>query len=44
MAAMEAMAWSLPGVCFDLEALKTYYPKGMVKVPLGTLIKWQKRF
>ncbi|RKY36679.1 MAG: hypothetical protein DRP78_03030 [Candidatus Omnitrophota bacterium] len=31
MAACEAMAWGLPGVSFDLEALKTYYPKGMVK-------------
>lgn len=33
MAAAEAMAWGLPGVSFDLPALKTYYPKGMVKVP-----------
>ena len=32
MAAAEAMAWGLPGVSFDLEALRTYYPKGMVKV------------
>ena len=31
MAAAEAMAWGLPGVSFDLEALKTCYPKGMVK-------------
>ena len=31
MAASEAMAWGLPGVSFDLEALKTYYPKGMLK-------------
>lgn len=31
MAAAEAMAWALPGVSFDLEALKTYYPKGMLK-------------
>lgn len=31
MAAAEAMAWGLPGVSFNLEALKTYYPKGMVK-------------
>lgn len=35
MAAAEAMAWRLPGVSFDLEALKTYYPKGVVKVPVG---------
>ncbi len=33
MAAAEGMAWRLPGVSFDLEALKTYYPKGMVKIP-----------
>lgn len=33
MAAAEGMAWRLPGVSFDLEALKTYYPKGMLKTP-----------
>ncbi len=33
MAAAEGMAWGLPGVSFDLEALKTYYPRGMVKIP-----------
>ena len=32
MAAAEGLAWGLPGVSFDLEALRTYYPKGMVKV------------
>lgn len=31
MAPAEAMAAGLPGVSFDLEALKTYYPKGMLK-------------
>jgi len=31
MAAAEAFAWKLPGVSFDLEALRTYYPKGMLK-------------
>lgn len=31
MAAAEAMAWGLPGVSFDLPALKTYYPEGMIK-------------
>ena len=35
MAAAEGMAWGLAGVSYDLRALKTYYPKGMVKVPLG---------
>jgi len=33
MAACEAMAWALPGVSFDLEALKSYYPQGMIKTP-----------
>jgi len=32
MSAAEAMAWRLPGVSFDLESLKTYYPEGMIKV------------
>ena len=31
MAAAEGMAWGLPGVSFDLESLKTYYPKGVIK-------------
>lgn len=35
MAAAEAMAFGLPGISYDLEALKTYYPHGMVKVPIG---------
>ena len=33
MSACEGMAWGLPGVSFDLEALKSYYPKGMLKTP-----------
>lgn len=33
MAAVEGMAFGLPGVSFDLESLREYYPKGMMKVP-----------
>ena len=33
MSAAEAMAWGLPGVSFNLPALKTYYPQGMIKTP-----------
>jgi len=40
MAACEAMAWGLPGVSFDLEALKTYYPKGMLKTPCFNIDKF----
>ncbi len=37
MAAAEAMAWGLPAISFDLEALKTYYPQGMIKIPFGDI-------
>lgn len=37
MAAAEGLAFGLPGVAFDLESLKTYYPKGMLKAPLNNL-------
>ncbi len=37
MAAAEAMAWGLPGVAFDLPALETYYPRGMLKARRGDL-------
>ena len=40
MAACEAMAWGLPGVSFDLESLRTYYPKGMLKTPCYDLKKF----
>ena len=40
MAAAEGMAWELPGVSFDLEALKTYYPKGMIKAEIGNIKKF----
>ncbi|MBU3935623.1 glycosyltransferase [Patescibacteria group bacterium] len=33
MAAAEAMAWGLPAISFNLPALKTYYPQGMIKTP-----------
>ncbi|HBG47728.1 MAG TPA: hypothetical protein DDW94_12190 [Deltaproteobacteria bacterium] len=36
MAACEGMAWGLPAVGFDLPALKRYYPKGMLKAPVGS--------
>ncbi len=37
MAAAEAMAFGLPVVGFDLPAYKSYYPQGMIKVPIGDL-------
>ena len=35
MAAAEGMVWGLPGIACDLQALKSYYPRGMAKVPIG---------
>ena len=35
MAVAEPMAFGLPAIAFDLEALKTYYLKGMLKVEIN---------
>ena len=40
MSAAEAMTWGMPGVCFDLESLKTYYPKGMIKTECFNIKKF----
>lgn len=37
MAMAEGMAFGLPGVSFDLEALRTYYPQGVLKTPCFSL-------
>ena len=33
MAMAEGMVFGLPGISFNLEALDTYYPKGVLKIP-----------
>ena len=43
MAAAEAMAFGLPGVCFDLPSLKGYYPKGMLKAKVENLDDFKKK-
>jgi len=40
MSAAQGMAYKLPAVSFDLESLKTYYPKGMLKTPKYNLDKF----
>ena len=42
IAPMEAMACGLPGIFFDLPALKTYYPKGVIRIPCYNLKKFAK--
>lgn len=37
MASAEAMAFGLPVIGFDLPSYKSYYPVGMVKVPIGDI-------
>lgn len=40
MAAAEAMAFGLPAVAFNLKSYESYYPKGVLKVPIGNLEKF----
>lgn len=40
MATAEAMAFGLPAVGFDLVAYRSYYPKGMLKVEVGSIEKF----
>lgn len=40
MASAEAMVFGSPCVGFDLASYKSYYPKGMVKAPIGDLDKF----
>ncbi|MBU4210212.1 glycosyltransferase family 4 protein [Patescibacteria group bacterium] len=40
MSAAQGMAYKLPAVSFDLESLKTYYPKGILKTPKYDLDKF----
>ena len=40
MAAAEALCCGLPGVSFDLPALRTYYPRGWLKAPPGDFFQF----
>ena len=40
MAAAEALCCGLPGVSFDLSALRTYYPRGWLKAPPGDFARF----
>jgi glycosyltransferase involved in cell wall biosynthesis len=42
MASAEAMAFGIPCVGFDLKAYHSYYPKGMIKVPVGDIDSFAK--
>ncbi len=43
MAAAEAMAFGIPCVGFNLKSYESYYPKGMVKVPIGDMDAFAKK-
>ncbi len=42
MAAAEAMAFGLPCVGFDLKSYLSYYPEGMLKVPVGEITSFSE--
>ena len=42
MASAEAMALGLPAVGFSLKSYESYYPKGMIKVPINDLAAFAK--
>ena len=37
MAACAGLACGLPGICFELESLKTYYHQGFLRAPVGDI-------